>query len=97
MHFLKEKGFEGVVAFPDPSLIDPVSGKDLRASGNRGMVIVVWVSVIDSVEFQSDGLSKSEEKRLDKAVLRRASEGVIGQAAKGEFLIQTPHPSRHSI
>jgi len=101
LHFLKEKGFEGVVAFPDPSLIDPVSGKDLRTPSNRSMVIVVWVSVIDSVEFQSDGLSKSEEKRLEKAVLRRASEeGVIGQAAKGEFFDSikqlSSHRSRHS-
>ena len=30
LHFLKSKGFEGIVVFPDPKQIDPLTGKDLR-------------------------------------------------------------------
>ena len=30
VHYLKEKGFEGMIALVDPQDIDPFTGKDLR-------------------------------------------------------------------
>ena len=45
VQFLKQEGLEGVVAFPDPSMVDPLSGEDLRESGNSRLRILVWVSI----------------------------------------------------
>ena len=49
VQFLKQEGLEGVVSFPDPSMIDPVSGEDLREKGISHLRILVWVSVLDDV------------------------------------------------
>ncbi len=68
LHFLKSKGFAGMVAFPDPNDIDPVSGKDLRPSGDTALVIKIWVSRLDSVAVQATGLNDREEKRITEAV-----------------------------
>ena len=66
VHFLKNEGLEGVVAFPDPQMIDPVSGRDLRRGGNFALTIVIWFSILDHVTFENEGLFKREGIRGQK-------------------------------
>ena len=68
LHFLKSKGFAGMVAFPDPNDIDPVSGEDLRLSGDTTLTIKIWVSRLESVAVQSAGVSERQKNRIMKAV-----------------------------
>ena len=63
LHFMKSLGYEGVVVFPDPKQINPVSGKDLRNQGDTTLSFLVWVSVLKSVRLDTDGLKEKEEKR----------------------------------
>ena len=62
LHFMKSKGYEGVVVFPDPKQINPVSGKDLRKQGDTTLGFLVWVSVLKSVRLDTAGLKEKEEK-----------------------------------
>ena len=64
LHFMKSKGYEGVVVFPDPKQINPVSGKDLRKQGDTTLGFLVWVSVLKSVRLDTAGLKEKEENRL---------------------------------
>jgi hemolysin activation/secretion protein len=64
LQYLKSLGYEGLIAFPDPNQIDPVSGKDLRPSSDRSLRIVIWVSRLNQVEFTNAGMKESVFKRL---------------------------------
>ena len=66
VHFLKENGLEGIVALPAPYLIDPITGEDLRISGDNELVIQLWVSVLNEVQVELIGLKKKEELRIKK-------------------------------
>ena len=44
LQYLKSLGYEGMVAFPSPDDIHPVSGKDLREIGDTSLTIKIWVS-----------------------------------------------------
>ncbi|OUW36004.1 MAG: hypothetical protein CBD35_06055, partial [Verrucomicrobia bacterium TMED175] len=68
VHFLKDEGLEGVVAFPDPQMIDPVSGRDLRRAGSYSLSIVIWFSILDRVTFENEGLFKREGIRGQEAI-----------------------------
>jgi len=64
LQYLKSLGYEGIIAFPDPNQIDPISGKDLRPSSDRSLRIVIWVSRLKHVEFTNAGMNESLFKRL---------------------------------
>jgi hypothetical protein len=44
LHYLRSLGYEGLVVFPDPKQIDPVSGKDLRQQNDKELRFMIWVS-----------------------------------------------------
>ena len=66
VQYLKSLGYEGLIAFPDPNQIDPITGKDLRASSNLSIRIVVWVSRVESVEFLNNGINDQVFEKLSK-------------------------------
>jgi hypothetical protein len=66
VQYLKSLGYEGLVSFPDPNQIDPITGKDLRAASDRSLRIVVWVSRVESVEFLNDGINDQVFEKLSK-------------------------------
>lgn len=68
LHFLKQQKLEGLVAFPDPNDIDPVSGKDLRPPGDTSLTIKIWVSRLGSVSVESDGVDEQATDRLSRQV-----------------------------
>lgn len=64
LQFLKSLGYEGLIAFPDPNHIDPISGKDLRSPSDRSLRIIIWVSRIKQVEFTNVGIKDGIFSRL---------------------------------
>ena len=101
VHLLKDHGFEGVLAFPNPKMINPVSGQDLRVEGDHSLEIVVWCSLLDEIVVEGKGLLTIERERLEQ----RINQFVEQEALKGEpvrtGLVEyisdmTNHPSRTS-
>ena len=80
VHLLKDKGFDGVIAFPNPKMIDPVSGQDMREAGDNSLEIVVWCSILDEIIVEGKGLQTKEKERLEQ----RINQFVDEQALKGE-------------
>jgi hemolysin activation/secretion protein len=68
VHFLKEYGFEGIVALPHPDYIDPISGEDLRPERSGKLVVQLWVSILNSIDFESNELRENERKRLEESI-----------------------------
>jgi hypothetical protein len=66
VQYLKSLGYEGLIAFPDPNQIDPVTGQDLREASDRSLRIVVWVSRVESVEFLNNGMNDKVFEKLSK-------------------------------
>ncbi|MBT7650732.1 MAG: hypothetical protein HN553_07135, partial [Opitutae bacterium] len=73
MHYLKSLGYEGLVVFPDPLQIDPVSGKDLRKEGDLELRFVIWVSRLQKVELQKGEIKQSVFLRLQGALEKRGT------------------------
>ena len=97
LHFLKKEGYEGVVALVDPTLIDPVNAQDLRKSGNYELTIEVWVSVLESVELESDGLRKNESLRIEKSIQNYVGRSnVTGSPVKKSFFTEIKQRGNHS-
>jgi len=97
LHFLKKEGYEGVVALVDPTLIDPVNAQDLREPGNYELTIEVWVSVLESVELESDGLRKNERLRIEKSILNYVDRSNIsGSPVKKSFFTEIKQRGNHS-
>ena len=68
IHFLKDQGFEGVVALPHPDYIDPISGEDLRSQGNEVIVIQLWVSILNKIDFKDEDLKQKEKLKLKDGI-----------------------------
>jgi hemolysin activation/secretion protein len=97
LHFLKKEGYEGVVALVDPSLIDPVNAQDLRKSGNNELTIEVWVSVLESVELESDGLRNNERLRVEKSIQSYVGRSnITGSPVKKRFFTEIKQRGNHS-
>ena len=97
LHFLKKEGYEGVVELVDPTLIVPVNALDLRAHGNYELTIEVWVSVLESVELESDGLRKNERLRIEKSILSYVGRSNIsGSPVKKSFFTEIKQRGNHS-
>ena len=58
VQYLKSLGYEGLLAFPDPKQIDPITARDLRSGGDKSLKILVWVSRVQSVVFENGGLDQ---------------------------------------
>ena len=59
IRLLKDNGFEGVLAFPNPKMIDPVSGQDIRKDGDNSLEIVIWSSMLEEVVVQRERLASA--------------------------------------
>ena len=64
LHYLRSLGYEGLVVFPDPKQIDPVSGKDLRQQNDKELRFMIWVSRLQSVELENGGIKQATFIRL---------------------------------
>jgi hemolysin activation/secretion protein len=98
---LKDYGFEGVLAFPNPKMIDPVSGQDLREPGNAALEILVWCSILEEIVVEGKGLHPKEQERLEGRINRfveqEALKGEPVRAGLVEYISDmTEHPSRIS-
>ena len=98
---LKDHGFEGVLAFPNPGMIDPVSGHDLREPGDASLEILVWCSILEEIVFEGQGLHPKEkeklEGRIDRFVEQEALTGEPVRARLVEYIADMmDHPSRES-
>ena len=78
-HYLRSLGLEGLVVFPDPNQIDPVSGRDLRLNGEGGIRFLIWVSRLQAVELEDGGVNQSIFTRLQS----------IAEKSVGD---KSPHP-----
>ena len=97
LHFLKDRGFEGVVAFPDPRMIDPLSGEDLRPSGSSHLNIEVWISILDELELNGSGLKKNEEGKLRSRLEHYGNEtNAIGKPVSKDLLNRISKLGNHS-
>jgi hypothetical protein len=101
VHLLKDHGFEGVLAFPNPQMIDPVSGQDLREPGNAALEILVWCSILEEIVVEGKGLHPKEKERLEGRINRfveqEALKGEPVRAGLVEYISDmTDHPSRLS-
>jgi hemolysin activation/secretion protein len=82
VQYLKSLGYEGLIAFPDPNQIDPVTGQDLRVASDRSLRIVVWVSRVESVEFLNNGINDQVFEKLSKL----GEESFANQKGQGKPL-----------
>ena len=99
LQFLKSQGYEGMVVFPDPGDIDPVSGQDLRIPGDTSMTFVIWVSRLELVKLETDGLREMErrgiEKKLEQYVVEQSPYGKPVRKDLYQFMNQLGgHSSR---
>ena len=77
VHLLKDHGFEGVLAFPNPQMIDPVSGQDLREPGDAALEIMVWCSILEEIVVEGKGLHAREKERLEARINRFVEQGTL--------------------
>ena len=70
LHYLRSLGYEGLVVFPDPKQIDPVSGKDLRQQNDKELRFLIWVSRLQSAELENGGIQKATFTRLQSTMDR---------------------------
>ena len=69
-----------MLAFPNPKMIDPVSGQDMREAGDHSLEIVVWCSILDDIIVEGKRLQTKEKERLEQ----RINQFVEEEALKGE-------------
>lgn len=97
LHYLKSKGYEGVVALVDPTMIDPINGNDLRRSGNFELIIEVWVSVLEKVKLESSGLRQNERLRIEKSINEYVDRpNIVGSPVKRSFFNEIKRRGNHS-
>jgi len=102
--FLKDQGFEGIVAFPDPNQVDPLNGNDRRPPGSTRLDLKVWVSRTQSIDFDYSTFGEADSshstrirKSLDKWSLKNR---VLGSPLRASFVRVVDrlgdHPTRSS-
>ena len=101
VHLLKDKGFDGVIAFPNPKMIDPVSGQDMREAGDNSLEIVVWCSILDEIIVEGKGLQIKERERLEQRINQFVDEQALKDEPVRTGLVEyisdiADHPSRVS-
>ena len=79
MQYLKSLGYEGIVVFPDPNQIDPVSGKDLRDGSKESLRILIWVSRLQGVQVKNDGIDKNQSIRINSIL---SNDLIFGEHAR---------------
>jgi len=89
LHYLKGQGYEGIVVFPDPEQISPITGKDLRRETDTRLVLKVWVSRVESVELDYDLVDTEESRRIERLERllgkRVEKDNIVGQPLRSSF------------
>lgn len=87
VHYLKEKGFEGMVAMVSPSQIDPSTGADLRGRGQLGLDLKIWVARIKKVHlaYSASDDNKSELRIKNILAHQLGKQQVLGQPLRSKF------------
>lgn len=84
-HYLRSLGFEGLVVFPDPNQIDPVSGRDLRAQGEGGIRFLIWVSRLQGVELEDGGINQTVYPRLQSIAEQSTEDNFLRPLTSGDL------------
>ena len=88
IHYLKENGFEGMVAMVKPTQIDPTNGADLRGSGDTTLEIIIWVGRISTVHlaYSGTGDTNRTERKIENVLSHQMwKQRVLGQPLRKEF------------
>ena len=87
VHYLKEKGFEGMVAMVSPTQIDPSTGAELRRPGQFGLDLKIWVARIKRVRlaYSASDNNKSELKIKNILTRQLGKQRVLGQPLRSKF------------
>jgi len=104
LHYLKAEGYEGIVVFPVPTQLNPLTGKDLRPENDTRLDLKVWVSRVESIELDyevTDGEESRRIRRIERLLGKRVEEDVVvGQPLRdsfGRFVDRLgKHPGRNS-
>lgn len=97
LQYLKSLGFEGMAAFPAPEDIHPVSGKDLRISGDTSLNIKILVSRLGTVSVKSGSDRNSTASRISGQIENYLEkEKFLGKPIKTELLDTLRLYGRHS-
>ena len=86
LQYLKSFGYEGVVVFPSPNHIDPVSGADLRTSGDDNLTFVIWVSKLKTISTDAAEIKKS--KKVVSRINELSESYLLEKSSKSNFLKQ---------
>ena len=80
VQFLKSLGYEGIVAFADPSQIDPLSGVDLRDNNQSDLRILVWLSRVDELSWDAEGITNERFTKLRFKAQESLPNLLVGEA-----------------
>jgi hemolysin activation/secretion protein len=88
IHFLKEKGYEGMVAMVDPSQIDPSTGNDVRPPGQTVLDLKVWVARVSEVRLDYSASDNNKSRQKIERVLAKQmwKQSILGQPLHQKFL-----------
>ena len=76
---------------------DPISGEDLRPQKNGNLVFQLWVSILNSVEFESNDLIENEDKRLGESIRKYLKKKMPeNQAVRAELFNDIKRIVSHS-
>ena len=84
-HYLRSLGFEGLVVFPDPNQIDPVSGRDLRSKGELQLRFLIWVSRLQGVELEDGGINQAVFPRLQSMAEQSTEDKSLRPLTSGDL------------
>jgi hypothetical protein len=99
LQYLKSFELEGIVAYPSPEDIHPVSGLDLRESGDTSLTINIMVSHLGSVSVNSKSENNSSAERISRQILNYLEKKeFVGKPIKKELIdtlrLYSSHRSR---
>ena len=84
-HYLRSLGFEGLVVFPDPNQIDPVSGRDLRPKDGGEIRFLIWVSRLQGIELVDGGVNQKVVPRLQDFAEKSVTDPPLRPLTSGDL------------
>lgn len=77
LQYFESLDCEGIVVFPDPLQVDPVSRKDLRDQDDTSLRLIIWLSVLKDFSVEHKG-AKEGDPRIPKS--RETAERLMKKA-----------------
>ncbi|MBT3636915.1 MAG: hypothetical protein HN531_08245, partial [Opitutae bacterium] len=77
LQYFESLDYEGIVVFPDPLQLDPVSRKDLRSKDDTSLRMIIWLSVLKDFSVERQG-AKEGDPRISKS--RETAERLMKKA-----------------